>query len=121
MRLRKVLRSIDEPSDSLLFNRAFSSNCLVLKCPVCGDQYSHVQGGFSLLGDDESRGGYPGIPTAGTTPWRRDALAVRVHGETCGHQWDMVFQQHKGETRVRIDVLEDGSVAEAVAVEEGKQ
>jgi hypothetical protein len=29
-----------------------------------------------------------------------------VHGESCGHKWDVVFQQHKGQTFVRIDILQ---------------
>jgi hypothetical protein len=104
---RKVVRTIEEPADALLFDRKFINNAPVLKCPVCGDLYSHVQGASSLIGGDESNGGYPGVAFGGETPGRRDGLAVRVHGETCGHRWDVVFQQHKGNTFVRIDILDD--------------
>jgi len=62
---------------------------------------------YTLLGGDESKGLYRGSHlVARETPYRRDGLAVRVTGE-CGHRWDLVFQQHKGETFLRIDVLED--------------
>jgi hypothetical protein len=102
---RVVTKTIDEPADSLLFDRGFT-NALVLRCPVCGDQYSHVQSVHSLTGGDESGGGYKGAEVSGETPYRRDALAVRVQGESCGHKWDVVFQQHKGQTFVRIDILQ---------------
>jgi hypothetical protein len=79
-----------------------------LRCPVCGESFSHVQGVYTLLGGDESDGLYWGsYLVARETPYRRDAIAVRVHGETCNHRWDVVFQQHKGVTIVRIDVLDD--------------
>lgn len=107
MTRRRVVRSIEYPNDAQLFDR-HSSNFPHLRCPVCKDNYTHVQAAYSLVGDDESGGGYPGSEIAARTPeWRRDALTVRVHGETCGHCWDLVFQQHKGLTFVRIDVLED--------------
>ena len=81
----------------------------VLRCPVCGDEWSHVQAVYTLLGGDESGGLYRGSHlVARETPYRRDALAVRVHGETCGHCWDVVFQQHTGWTFVRIEVLKEG-------------
>ena len=104
----KVVKSIEEPSDKLLFDREFINNIPVLKCPVCGDTYSHVQGVYTLTGGDETGGLYIGSSlVARTTPYRRDAVAVRVHGESCGHRWDVVFQQNKGNTYLRIDVLEN--------------
>jgi len=30
---------------------------------------------------------------------------VRISGE-CGHRWDLVLQQHEGNTLIRVDVLE---------------
>jgi C4-type Zn-finger protein len=88
----KVTRSIEAPTHV---------------CPVCGDKFSHVQAVYTLLGSDESEGLYRGSHlVARETPYRRDAIAIRVHGETCGHRWDVVFQQHKGETFVRYDILE---------------
>jgi len=108
MKYVPVTESIEEPSDKLLFNRKFINNIPVLRCPVCGDEYSHVQGVYTLIGGDEGGGLYRGSHlVARETPYRRDALAVRVHGESCGHRWDVVFQQHKGNTFLRVDVLKD--------------
>jgi len=101
----KVTRTILEPSDGELFART-STYDPVLHCPVCRLKFSHVVAVYTLLGGDESGGLYRGsYLVARETPYRRDGLAVRVDGE-CGHRWDLVFQQHKGQTFVRIDVLE---------------
>ena len=100
--------TIDNHRDQHLFDRYLLADVPVLRCPVCGDGWSHVQAIYTLIGGDESDGLYRGSHLIGReTPYRRDALAVSVHGETCGHRWDIVFQQHKGNTLVRIDVLED--------------
>ena len=102
------MHTIDNPRDQHLFDRYLLADVPVLRCPVCGDGWSHVQAIYTLIGGDESDGLYRGSHLIGReTPYRRDAPAVRVHGETCGHRWDIVFQQHKGNTLVRIDVLED--------------
>jgi hypothetical protein len=103
----RVTHTINKPTDEQLFDRKLLTEPL-LRCPVCGDEWSHVQAVYTLLGGDESDGLYRGSHlVARETPYRRDALAVRVHGETCGHRWDVVFQQHKGNTFIRVDVLED--------------
>lgn len=103
----KVASTINNPSDHVLFDRNFYGNECVVRCPVCGDQFTHVQGVYTLLGGDESDGLYRGsYLIARETDQRRDAIAVRVHGESCGHRWDVVFQQHKGNTFVRVDILE---------------
>jgi hypothetical protein len=102
----KVTRTIEQPSDEQLFNREISGGIPVLICPTCGYGFSHVQAVYTLIGGDESGGLYRGSHlVARETPYRRDGLAVRVYGE-CGHRWDVVFQQHKGQTFVRVDVLE---------------
>ena len=105
----RVTHTIDYPTDEQIFDRVhFSGGQPVLRCPVCGNEFSHVQAVYTLLGGDESFGLIRGCYlVARETPYRRDAIAVRVHGETCGHRWDVVFQQHQGNTFVRIDVLED--------------
>jgi len=106
MKYVPVTQTISNPSDAELFDRKLYSGEAVLRCPVCGDEWSHVQAVYTLLGGDESEGLYRGSHlVARETPYRRDALAVRVHGETCGHMWDVVLQQHKGNTFVRIDVV----------------
>ncbi|MFL6439337.1 MAG: hypothetical protein ACJ71Q_17305 [Terriglobales bacterium] len=103
--LHKVVRTTDDPSDELLFDREVST--CSLRCPVCGDPYTHVQAVYTLIGGDESDGLYRGSHlVARESGYRRDAIAVRVQGETCGHRWDVVFQQHKGQSLVRIDILE---------------
>jgi hypothetical protein len=102
-----VTQTIDNPTDEQLFDRKnWADRPAILRCPVCGLKFSHVQAVYTLLGGDESEGLYRGSHlVARETPFRRDALAVRVNGETCGHRWDVVFQQHEGQTFVRIDVL----------------
>ena len=74
---------------------------------LCGDQFTRVQGVYTLLGTDESDSLYRGSHlVARESGHRRDAVAVRTQGETCGHRWDLVLQRHKGQTLVRVDVLE---------------
>lgn len=104
-----VTQTINNPTDEQLFDcRNGVDHPAILRCPVCGLEFSHVQGVYTLLGGDESEGLYRGSHlVARETPYRRDGVAVRVHGETCGHRWDVVFQQHEGQTFVRIDVLEN--------------
>jgi len=105
----RVTHSFDPSNEHLIDH---SSGVPTLPCPVCGGLHSHVQSVYTLLGGDESGGLYRGsYLVARETPYRRDALAVRVHGE-CGHRWDVVFQQHKGNTFLRIDVLEHLSEVE---------
>jgi hypothetical protein len=100
-----VAQTIENPTDEQLFDRKVVSDITTLCCPTCAHEYSHVQAVYTLIGEDESRGMYRGSHlVARQTPYRRDALAVRVQGE-CGHIWDFVFQQHKGQTFIRIDVL----------------
>src|ERR1700759_5708864 len=108
----KVVKTIHNPSNQLLFDRSLYGDEWILRCPVCGDSFSHAQGVYTQLGPDESEELYRGsYLVARETGERRDAIAVRVHGETCQHRWEVVFQQHKGNTFIRINVLEDGPVS----------
>jgi hypothetical protein len=109
LRYVPVTQTIDNPTDEQLFDRRnWAGSPAILRCPVCGLKFSHVQAVYTLLGGEESEGLYRGsYLVARETPYRRDALAVRVQGETCGHRWDVVFQQHKGNTFVRVDVLKE--------------
>jgi hypothetical protein len=101
-----VVETLNNPTDEQLVNRELFGGP-VLVCPVCQFYCSHVQAVYTLIGGDESEGLYRGSHlVARETDYRRDALAVRVHGE-CGHLWDIVFQQHKGSTFVRVDVLKN--------------
>ena len=97
------------PADTQFVDRL----CLgqpVLRCPVCGDNFSHAQGVFTLLGGSSSCGLYRGSHLiARESGYDRDAIAVRVHGETCGHRWDVVFQQHEGQTLLEVHVLDPKS------------
>ena len=105
----KVSSTIEEPGEALLCNRNHIHGAVILTCPVCNHEFSHVGAVYTLLGGDESSGLYRGSHlVARETPYRRDALAVRVGGE-CGHFWDVVLQQHKGQTFIRVDVLESES------------
>ena len=98
MNFVKVVSTIENPTQEQLLP--------VLTCPVCKYHHTHVQAVYTLIGGDEGGSLYRGSHlVARETPYRRNALAVRVTGE-CGHRWGLVFQQHKGETLVRIDVLE---------------
>jgi len=107
-----VTKTIEDPRDKLLFDRDYFDSQATLKCPVCGDIYSHAVGVYTLIGGDESDGLLHGsYLVARQTPYRRDAIAVRFRGETCTHRWDVVFQQHKGNTFVRVDVLKDDTTA----------
>lgn len=67
-------------------------------CPVCGSDYSHIREVFTRFGTDpyESGHAYSGTIAKGVDPrWRRDALVVVFDGE-CGHAWEFIIQQHKG-------------------------
>jgi hypothetical protein len=81
----------------------------ILLCPVCGDSYSHVRTAYTRKGNDEGEAvdAYPHTKNNGSTPSRRSALCVLVDGETCGHSWEVVFQQHKGQTFVEVWVVNE--------------
>jgi len=107
MNYSKVESTIELPTNEQLINRTlFRDGDPILCCPICGFEFTHVQAVYTLLGGDESEGLYRGsYLVARETPYRRDALAVRISGE-CGHRWDLVLQQHEGNTLIRVDVLE---------------
>jgi hypothetical protein len=109
MKYDPVVKTIECPTDAQLIDREVMSGpsgpIPVLKCPECGFAFSHVQAVYTLIGGDEGGDLYRGSHlVARETPYRRDGLAVRVEGE-CGHRWDFVFQQHKGQTFIRLDIL----------------
>ena len=103
----KVVDSIEDPDTNKILTRECGR--LALCCPVCGFHCTHVTAVYTLIGGDEGGSLYRGSHlVAREAQYRRDGLAVRVVGE-CGHCWDFVFQQHKGETFIRIDVLNSAS------------
>jgi hypothetical protein len=78
-----------------------------LKCPVCGCNETHVQSAYTRKGSDpgEAIPAYSGTEQKGTTPSRRSALSVLVEGESCGHRFEVIFQQHKGDTFIEVEIL----------------
>jgi hypothetical protein len=78
----------------------------VIRCPVCQFDYSHIRAVFTRLGTDEGRHPYPGTVARERTEHseRRAALVIVLDGE-CGHTWELVIQQHKGNNYVETRVL----------------
>ena len=60
----------------------------VLMCSVCGCNYNHVGEPYTVAGEDDYRAGWGG---------RGDLVVVPFEGE-CGHEWEICFGFHKGET-----------------------
>ena len=82
-----------------------------LMCPVCGEDYTHVHSVFTSFGTDPEEGGHPipGTRAHGIRPgWRRDALMITVWCEF-GHVWQLILQQHKGQTLVLVKRLPDSA------------
>ena len=80
-----------------------------LMCPVCAETFIHVHSAFTSFGNDVDEGGHaiPGTRAHGVRPgWRRDALIVVCWCEY-GHSWQLIFQQHKGQTLVFVKRLSD--------------
>lgn len=70
----------------------------LLFCPVCGGTYIHAIGAYTRLGSDKFEAGvYEGTRVRSTTGERRSALVVEFNCEQ-GHDFEIAFQQHKGET-----------------------
>jgi hypothetical protein len=59
-----------------------------LLCPVCKFDYSHIREAFTRFGTDELEGGraYPRVVFVGE----------------CGHAWQLIIQQHKGNSFVHV-------------------
>ena len=84
-----------------------------IRCPRCGSNYSHVREVFTRFGTDPNEGGhpYPGTVAKGTSNYRRDAVVVAFDGE-CGHQWELIIQQHKGINLLQLRRLAGAPSAE---------
>ena len=82
---------------------------VLLACPSCGYNYTHVESAVTALGQDPHEGGvaYEGTIARGVTQSRRDCLVITVRGE-CDHRWEIRFQQHKGNTLVSTRSLDSG-------------
>jgi hypothetical protein len=70
---------------------------VVLLCPECRGEYSHIRMVCTRVGTDAHEAVvYKGTQADGTVAdERRSALAVILDGE-CGHAWELRIQQHKG-------------------------
>lgn len=60
-----------------------------LKCPVCSHSYQHAGNPYRVTGDDYA------VPWGG----RGDLVVVPMNGE-CGHEWEVCFGFHKGNTAI---------------------
>jgi hypothetical protein len=83
-----------------------TSGAMVL-CPACDWEYSHIREVFTRFGTDRYEGGhaYTGTIAKGVDPrWRRDGLVIVFDGE-CGHSWELLIQQHKGNNYVERHVV----------------
>jgi hypothetical protein len=100
--------SFNDPDALLKIIALDHTNEAVLRCPVCGDPTTHVQTAYTRSGVDKHEAvfAYPKTENNGTTDYRRSALCVLVEGESCGHRFEIIFQQHKGETFVQVGILE---------------
>ncbi len=65
-----------------------------IRCPVCGQENSHVREAYTRMGTDEGVT-YRGTEVKEQSSWRRSALVICFDGE-CEHRWRFVIQQHKG-------------------------
>jgi hypothetical protein len=90
----------------------------VLKCPVCGFDYTHhgnVEDFVRAQEDAPSMLRRPGSnvisPTTDNPSSRRDAVRIRFHCEE-GHHWHLDIAQHKGQTLVTADVDDEDRRAE---------
>jgi len=95
---------IGENDVSRVFNGNEQGNGLHLSCPVCGSAWLHVKSAYARTGGDEGGAGYRGVKTRGQSGERRDALCIGVEGE-CGHDFNIVLQQHKGNEFLRVEIL----------------
>lgn len=85
-------------------------------CPICGYEYNHVRRVFTRMGTDELEAKvYEGTSVDGRTEFRRSALVIVFDGE-CGHSWELIIQQHKGNNLV--DVVEVPTAFEIPGFEE---
>ena len=96
--------------DSQSFPEAES---LVVACPKCGQQFSHITSVHTLIGHDANEAEDYGIKVKGVAPQRerRSCLAIRFSGE-CEHKWEFRIQQHKGNNFAYVELLsEEPSIA----------
>jgi len=89
--------------------RVFDTASARLVCAICGESFVHVHSAYTSFGNDVDEGGHaiPGTRAHGVRPgWRRDALVVTVWCEYA-HVFQVIFQQHKGQTLLFVKRLSD--------------
>jgi hypothetical protein len=105
-RLEEVLarKDVDDPNKLL---DTSVSNGSALICPNCGGTESHALKVFALRGTDHKEGGVvPDIPVLGVSEGkRRAAVVIRFTCENCPELFDIIFQQHKGNTFVQTKIV----------------
>jgi hypothetical protein len=69
----------------------------VIACPTCGYDFSHPGNVRNVSGDDAYRASWPG---------RGDLTVINFNGE-CGHEWELCFGFHKGQTFTFCRILKD--------------
>lgn len=76
---------------------------VVLACPLCGHNYTHHGAVriFSRPSGEDGPSHEDGAPTDDNPSRRRDAVAIAVEGE-CGHAWELLVIQHKGQTYLGV-------------------
>ncbi len=93
------------------------NNEVVLKCPLCGNDYTHPQGAFTRMGRDKGEAKvYEGTVAKGPpTGARRSALVVVFRCES-GCLFELIIQQHKGHNFIDFAAATepDGKTGEAV-------
>lgn len=57
-------------------------------CPVCGGDYIHLSAPHVVLGNDSGAAGWAG---------RGDLVSIKASCES-GHEYEVCFGQHKGQT-----------------------
>jgi hypothetical protein len=120
------LTTWEDSEVELLCGQFFARGCvcsgeLTIICPVCQFDYTHSQRVYTRPGTDEYE--YKG-PREGTvedrsrgTAGRRGAIVIEFSGE-CGHSFDLVLTQHKGQEYLLLTPNPDrpcGFVDEGIA------
>lgn len=79
----------------------------VIRCPICGFDYTHPEAAWTRVGSDTWEAGvYGGAEPVGVTDQRRSALVVVFSCEN-EHRFALVIQQHKGNNFASVEQLPD--------------
>jgi hypothetical protein len=76
---------------------------IILLCPACGSEYSHVERVGTTYGTDKYEAGvYPGTKAIRHTGWRRSGVEIVCSCESCLELFSLVLQQHKGQNFILV-------------------